>query len=175
MEKLPKDVVELITNKLSPKDFLSYCNSEIGEHFCINKGIWLRRLQKDFGPFLKKSEYSENPRYVYLQLIGRIAIVAENITNIIMKDFGIKVSRFFPKDYTEYLEKFSVKYLMNLLNLFDFQDLDSFFEIIGSYVWKETSWEYSNMPKDSWTNKIENEVFKFIKEMMNIYLFGKLS
>ena len=43
MDKLPKDVVELITNELTPREFFNYCKSEVGQEFCAKKEIWLRR------------------------------------------------------------------------------------------------------------------------------------
>ena len=46
MDKLPKDVVELITNRLTPREFFNYCKSETGREFCERREIWLRRIEK---------------------------------------------------------------------------------------------------------------------------------
>lgn len=107
-----------------------------------------------------------------LQLITKLARTAEHITNIILKNHGRKHLRFFPKKFLEYQERFVVKYLINLLNTFDFEDLEFIYDI-APYVWKETSWEHSEVEveeayKEWWNPKFQDEVFEFIKET---YLF----
>ena len=111
MDKLPKDVVELITNKLTPREFFNYCKSETGQEFCSRKEIWLRRIEKDFGFLIQGinkdiilSDYKIDPKKTYLELFVKTSTAAEKIKNNIIrnirKDF---FARFIRDNYIENL------------------------------------------------------------------------
>ena len=103
MNKLPKDVVELITNKLTPGEFFNYCKSEVGQEFCTKKEIWLRRIEKDFGVLLRgrnkdflllDHRVKENPKKEYLELFTSTSETAEEIVNRILQRLGNKFLNF---------------------------------------------------------------------------------
>ena len=95
MNKLPKDVVELITNKLTPREFFNYCKSEAGKEFCERKEIWLRRIQKDFGFLLEGrnkdrilANHKTDPKISYLELFLNTSQAAEELKEKVLQNIG---------------------------------------------------------------------------------------
>ena len=128
MDKIPKDVVELITNKLTPREFFNYCKSDVGQEFCERKEIWLRRIYKDFGFLLKGRNkdfllldylVTENPKKEYLELFSSTSEMAEEIVEKILQRFGNKFLKFLKEDYKETLYKFLFDYLLKMINEID--------------------------------------------------------
>ena len=85
MEKVPKDVIEKITNELSPRDFINFCNSDTNKTFCERKDIWDRRLKKDFGFLLSRLQYTENTRNTYLSLFLKTSKATEKLIEAVKK------------------------------------------------------------------------------------------
>ena len=69
MEKLPKDIIISIVLELSPKDLFHFCKTCKKNNVLDTKSFWLRKLQKEYGPF---EIIVENPKEIYKQKYLRI-------------------------------------------------------------------------------------------------------
>ena len=179
METLHKDVVELITNKLSPKDFVNYC--KVLKGICLNKDIWTRRLRKDFPYLFRDSsetyflkikyfkgpeifDFRRDPKRAYLALITHTFETAEYITRRILDALGREFQDFLRPDYKEYVENFFVKYLLEAIN-FDEKEFDSV-----EYFYYNNEWEnfipslyLNNERSDYWVESIQSLFDDYIK------------
>ena len=65
IETIPKDVVEKITNELSPTDFVNFCSNNYS--ICNFNEVYFRRMQKDF-PFVIEyyPDINKNAKYIYI-------------------------------------------------------------------------------------------------------------
>ena len=175
MDKLPKDVVELITNKLTPREFFNYCKSETGQEFCSRKEIWLRRIEKDFGFLIQGinkdiilSDYKIDPKKTYLELFVKTSTAAEKIKNNIIqnirKDF---FATFIRDNYIENLYEFFFTYLLRMLNHIKFyKDFDEIADEVYLYFrdfddWKNYLPVYNSYISDMWNEEIEDVAWKY--------------
>ena len=132
METVPKDVVELITNKLSPEEFLNYCKSEIGKKFCANNDIWARRIQKDFGNLLQGRnkdklfvERKSDPKKAYLEFFTKTSKAAEELSDTIYHYMGEKFTKFLKKKYKLHLYQNYFDFLIKIVNEIDIDNFES--------------------------------------------------
>ena len=152
MNKLPKDVVELITNKLTPRDFINYCKSERGQEFCSKKEIWLKRIQKDFGFLLEGknkdfllSNYQIDPKQAYLNLFISTSSATEEITSNILLLIGNDFLKLLKDSYEENLYNFFFQYMLKMINRIILpQEEDEEFDIstvTNDYFWDHSGWD----------------------------------
>ena len=189
MDKLPKDVIELIINKLTPREFFNYCKSETGQEFCSRKEVWLRRIQKDFGILLKGknkdiifSDYKTDPKKVYLELFVKTSAAAEKIKRNILERIGQYFLENFTKgDYAENLYNFFFTYLLRMLNHIDIQDGDqddsddeesssergdtAYSYFMDFDEWKKYLPLYNYDLLEMWSNVIGNVLSEYANEM----------
>ena len=132
METVPKDVVELITNKLSPEEFLNYCKSEVGKKFCANNDIWARRIQKDFGNLLQGRnkdklfvERKSDPKKAYLEFFTKTSKAAEELADTIYHYMGEKFTKFLKKKYKLHLYQNYFDFLIKMVNEIDVDNFES--------------------------------------------------
>ena len=185
MNKLPKDVVELITNKLTPREFFNYCKSEEAREFCERKDIWLRRIQKDFGFLLEGKnkdiffpDFTIDPKKSYLELFIKTSSAAEEIKDNILQNIGKYFLLNFTKDnYIGNVYNFFFNYLLRMLNHIDVDledDDDENYEEVGDqvirYFWDFDEWKkylpvyHSNM-SDMWSEEIVDVLAKYAIEI----------
>ena len=89
METLPKDMIEYMTNQLSPPDLILFCASEVRpnvKQICDDNDFWIRRWNKDF-EYLKYEipNYLQNPKQSYLALFSKISEGAEELSDLFLK------------------------------------------------------------------------------------------
>ncbi len=165
MDKLPKDVVELITNKLitnklitnklitnklTPREFFNYCKTETGQQFCLKKEIWLRRIQKDFGFMLEEKNgdklllnYQAEPKQAYLNLFIITSAASEEITGKILQHLGKDFLKFMKDDYEENLYEFFFNYLLTMLIEIDVDDkYDTSGGAVYDQLFASPEWQY---------------------------------
>ena len=149
MEKIPKDVVELITNKLTPKEFFNYCKSETGQEFCSRKEIWLRRIEKDFG-FLNDNiksvvlaDYKVDPKRSYLDFFVKTSEAAEEITSNILKHFGERFLKHFMRSgYPEYMYEFFFDLkIINESYKIDGNNQQDLKYLVKEFLWSDNEWQ----------------------------------
>jgi hypothetical protein len=139
MENVPKDVVELITNKLSPDEFLNYCKSKMGKKFCNNKDIWTRRIKKDFGVLLESrnndkllADRKSDPKKAYLDLFSKVSKAAETMVDEVYHRLGENFTKFLKKKYKAHLYQNYFDFLVNIISKIDSNNiLDSVMIYIG--------------------------------------------
>ena len=190
MNKLPKDVVELITNKLIPREFFNYCKSETGQEFCARKEIWLRRIHKDFGFLLEGKngnrillEYTADPKKSYLELFLKTARSAEEIQEKVLEHIGKVFQQFLKEDYNEKLYNFLFQYLLKMIDVLDISKNDDtdiyymndneIYYMTSEYTWENV--EYFNyLPKmydadvnHFWNEEIQPVIAKYAIEIFN--------
>ena len=177
MNKLPKDVVELITNKLSPREFFHYCKSDEAQEFCARKEIWLRRIQKDFGFLLEGKnkdklliDYRHDPQRVYLNIFIKTSTAAEQILEKILENLGDKFLKFMREDYKTNLYDFLFNYLLKMVN--ELHTLEEEYKIdtasiTREYVFENRNWEeylpsmYRSELYEFWDDEIANTAEKY--------------
>ena len=91
MEKVPKDVGEMITNELTPQEFINFCVSNLAPNFrklCNNPEIWSRRFSKDFGFLvIYFDDLSTNAKQRYLAIFSKISKQVEKVMNLVLGAF----------------------------------------------------------------------------------------
>ena len=160
MEKLPKDVVELITNKLTPREFFNYCKSDTGKEFCEKKEIWLRRIQKDFGFLLEGNNkdfllvnYETDPKQAYLDLFSKTSRAAEQITEKILESLGKDFLNFLRDDYEKTMYELFFNYLLKMVNVLDILHTNCVYYLAYEYAGENSDWQ------------------KYLPELYNVKLF----
>lgn len=168
MKNLPKDVVELITNKLSPKTFFNFYKSEIG----LKNDIWVRRIEKDFGILLRGKNkytfrnYKVNPKQSYLNLFVKTSTAVEQITRIVLDSLGEVFLKFMRNDYKETVYDFFFNYLLEMLN-----EIDTIYEnnihVEARYYFSEfTEWkDFFPVSGSSDAYDIEDIIEKYSQEI----------
>ena len=180
MDKLPKDVVELITNRLTPREFFNYCKSETGQEFCSRKDIWLRRIEKDFGFLLEGKNkdfllrnYKNDSKKTYLELFMKTSWAAEEIKNNILQNIEhYFLTNFTKENYPETLYNFFFSYLLRMLNHIDLEnddDEDSEDEDqVYMYFWSFDEWKkyipFNNEMTDMWNEQIGSVIANYATE-----------
>jgi hypothetical protein len=182
MDKLPKDVVELITNKLSPREFFNYCKSDVGQKFCLKREIWLRRIDKDFGSLLegKNAEqifpnYKNDPNKSYLELFLKTSRAAEEIKEKFLYNLGSDFVEFIGDKYRQSLFDFFFTYLLKMLNVLEISKAFFIRNIsieASEYVWDvDRDWKkylpklYNSQLGDFWDEEMGNSVKKYALEV----------
>ena len=182
MDKLPKDVVELITNKLTPREFFNYCKSETGQEFCERREIWLRRIHKDFGFLLEGKngnrillEYIADPKQSYLELFLKTSRVAEEIQEKVLEHIGKDFQQFLKEDYNDKLYNFLFQYLLKMINSFDISksnDEDIYY-LTQEYAWENEDYlkylpqMYAADVKHFWFEEEQSIRAKYAIEIFN--------
>ena len=148
MDTLPKDVVELITNKLTPREFFNYCKSEIGQQFCSRKEIWARRIEKDFGFLLRGRNkdllllnYQIDPKLAYLSLFTKTSFAAETIKANILKILGVPFTKLMREDYPSMLYEFFFAYLLEMINELNTSNINNIYFLSNTYLWEHREWQ----------------------------------
>ena len=184
MDKIPKDVVELITNKLTPREFFNYCKSETGQEFCERKEIWLRRIRKDFGFLLEGKngnrilpEYTADPKQSYLELFLKTARVTEEIQEKALEHIGKDFQQFLKEDYNEKLYNFLFQYLLKMINVLDISKTtndEQIYYLSGEYAWENVEYlkylpqMYSADVKHFWSEEIQELLAIYAIEIFNL-------
>ena len=116
--QIPRDVIEMMTNNLSPQDLINMCVSDARPDFkylCDSNDFWVRRWEKDFKFLMSSSFYNKtDTKNKYLQLFAAISKGAEKMVKIILEQFG-DFSKFLNKEYRETLYNFFYKQILNTL------------------------------------------------------------
>ena len=183
MDKLPKDVVELITNKLTPREFFNYCKSEMGQEFCSRKEIWLRRIQKDFGFLLEGRnkdlvlpDYSIDPKRSYIELFLHTSRATEEIQEKVLAHIGPDFQQFLKEGYINTLYNFLFQYLLKMINSLDISDKindQDIFYLSNEYAWENEDYlkylpqMYSSDVKHFWNGEIQPLLAKYAIETFN--------
>ena len=104
IETIPKDVVEKITNELSPGDFVNFCSNNYS--MCNSNEVYFRRMQKDF-PFLIQyyPDINKRAKNIYLEIFSGISRVAEESVNLLLNNLG-ELSKYFQKSFREDIYSF---------------------------------------------------------------------
>ena len=179
METVPKDVVELITNKLSAKDFLNYCASETGKQFCSNKGIWSRRIQKDFGFLLqgRNNKYllvgrETDPRQAYLDLFTNTSKTAENLVVEILGGLGQHFAKFLKDEYKEELYTIFFNFLLKMINEIEPESEDEIEDYAIEYFWDHRrQWQtllpylYQESGNHIWSDKTGGLIISYAEQV----------
>ena len=186
MDKLPKDVVELITNELSPREFFNYCKSETGQKFCARKDIWLRRIQKDFGFLLEGRNkdrilvnYATDPKESYLELFLKTSRTAEYIKEKVLEHIGEDFQQFLKEDYKDKLYNFLFQYSLKMINSLNMSDIsgkinENLHYLTGEYVWENEDYlkylpqMYSSDVKHFWNEEIQFVLERYAIEIFNL-------
>ena len=183
MNKLPKDVVELITNKLTAREFFNYCKSETGQEFCERKEIWLRRIQKDFGFLLEGrnkdrilANHKVDPKKSYLQLFLHTSQAAEELKEKVLENIGDDFQEFMKDNYEEKLYDFFFNYLLKMINIlhisagYDYGDLRS---LTQQYTWENDNWHkyiprlYHSQLQNFWNEEIGEVLGDYAVDIFN--------
>ncbi len=82
MERLPKDVRELISKELSIRDFLNYCTST--SDMCSDD-IWRRRAEKDYQYLIRYVNINNTYKQKYLYITKVIFNFIDTLWNIFFK------------------------------------------------------------------------------------------
>ena len=187
METVPKDVVELITNKLSAKDFLNYCASETGKQFCSNKGIWSRRIQKDFGFLLqgRNNKYllvgrETDPRQAYLDLFTNTSKTAENLVEEILGGLGQHFAKFLKDEYREELYMVFFNFLLKMLNEIKPKSDNDVAAYALDYFWDHRQWrtllpylyQEARIGNRIWSDEIGGLVMSYATEVFRSAKFS---
>ena len=183
MNKLPKDVVELITNKLTPREFFNYCKSETGQEFCSRKDIWLRRIQKDFGFLLEGRNkdlilvnYQVDSKRSYLELFSHTSQAVEEIQEKVLAHIGKDFQQFLKEDYINTLYNFLFQYLLRMINSLDISkttDDEQIYYLCSEYTWENEDYlkylpqMYSSDVKHFWNEEIQPILAKYAIEIFN--------
>ena len=148
MNKLPKDVIELITNKLTPRDFFNYCESDAGQEFCAKKEVWIRRIQKDFGFLLEGKNkhlllvnYETDPKQAYFSLFTKTSNAAETIKVNILEVLGRPFVKLMKDNYPLLLNEFFFNYLLKMINQLDTSNIQDMERQTNIYFWKYSNWQ----------------------------------
>ena len=182
MNELPKDVVELITNKLTPREFFNYCKSEVGQEFCSRREVWLRRIEKDFGFLLKGGNaerilvnYKTDPKKSYLELFLKTSLAAEEIKENILYNLGSEFVELVGDKYRQNLFDFFFNYLLKMLNVLEISNVFFIRNIklaASDYVWDvDRDWKkylpklYNTQLGDFWDEEMGDSVSKFALEV----------
>ena len=178
MDTLPKDVVELITNKLTPREFFNYCKSETGQQFCSRKEIWLRRIQKDFGFLLQGRNkdfllrnYQTDPKQAYLSLFTKTSFAAETIKANILKILGIPFTKLMRDDYPSMLYEFFFDYLLKMINELDTTHIDDVDLLSNRYLWEHREWKiflpgmFGEEIRHTWNIEIGDVIYGYVEQI----------
>ena len=143
METLPKDIVEYITNKLSPQDFLAFSISYPDVY--RSKEIFIRRIQKDF-PYLIKQEINSREKYIRIfykfhnvsnelcfEILETYGEVQKYLTMEYKKDISVALYEIFTKGFSVFYksvenlieENFDTSYKTTIKNM----DMDKLFNL----------------------------------------------
>ena len=114
MEIIPKDVVEKITNELSPQDFINYCRS-MKSSVCKSNEVFFRRMQRDF-PFMNFSSSRNDAKKVYLKIFSEFSEIAEKVTKITLDANGESFSKYLTLEYKKDLYLFYYRAILNTIN-----------------------------------------------------------
>ena len=184
MDKVPKDVVELITNKLTPREFFNYCKSETGQEFCARKEIWLRRIQKDFGLLLEGrnkdrilANHKTDPKKSYLELFLHTSQAAEELKEKVLQNIGNPFLRFVKDEYWEVIFDFFFDYLLEMINVLEIAtgDTDNSIRVLAQgYSWQSPRKWHAYLPKlyntelsDFWEEEIGEVLANYAIEIFN--------
>ena len=179
MDTLPKDVTELITNKLTPREFLNYCKSETGKEFCSRKEIWARRIEKDFGFLLQGRNkhllllnYETDPKQAYLSLFTKTSKAAETIKDNILEILGIPFIKLMKNDYPSMLYEFFFDYLLKMINVLDTSDIDDVDLLSNEYLWQHREWQnflpekmFGGEISHMWNRAIGDVIYDYVDEV----------
>lgn len=121
MDILPKDLIEKVTNELSPIDLITYCKSNIKntkiKEVCNSNDFWYRRFQRDF-PSLLSAEYFDNGKLqkeskrIYLKIFSIISKLTEDSVDKILESLGENFLRFM------LVEKYKKELYLKLFNTY---------------------------------------------------------
>jgi len=77
--RIPKDIAELVTNKLNSSEFLQYVEIEEAEGKEHSSDFWIRRLRKDFAPLFAKNaiELKEAREKLEIPLVKEMKVELE--------------------------------------------------------------------------------------------------
>ena len=178
-----KDVIELITNKLTPRQFFHYCKSDEAQEFCSKKEIWLRRIEKDFGFLLEGKNkdkllfgYRDDPKRVYLNIFITTSTAAEQILEKILENLGNTFLKFMRDDYKTNLYDFLFNYLLKMVNelhILEEEYKNDTASIAREYVAKNRNWEeylpsmYTSELHEFWDDEIANTAEKYAISMFH--------
>ena len=178
MDTLPKDVVELITNKLTPREFFNYCKSETGQQFCSRKEIWLRRIQKDFGFLLQGRNkdlllrnYQIDPKQAYLSLFTKTSFAAETIKANILKILGVPFTNLMKDAYPSTLYEFFFDYLLKMVDELDTTHIDDVDLLSNRYLWENREWKnflpgmFGEEIRHTWNIEIGDVIYGYVEQI----------
>ena len=179
MNTLPKDVIELITNKLTPREFFNYCKSETGQQFCSRKEIWVRRIENDFGFLLRGRNkdllllnYQIDPKQAYLSLFTKTSFAAEAIKANILKILGVPFTKLMREDYPSMLYEFFFHYLLKMINELDTTHIENVYILSNNYLWKHREWlhllpekMFGGIMSQMWNAEIGDVAYNYVNEV----------
>lgn len=148
IEKIPKDVVEKITNELTSQDFVKFCQNDYA--VCKSNDVFYRRIQKDF-PFLLNyfDDLSTNSKQIYLKTFSTFSQTAEYLVAQIMNSYG-NFAKQLNSDYEKnmYLFIFNIlietfEFLLNYYTTLPIRDDLEFFEVVSD-VFYNSYYEFKN-------------------------------
>ena len=118
VKQIPRDVIEMMTNNLSPQDLINMCASDARPDFkylCDSNDFWIRRWEKDFKFFMSSSFYNKtDAKNKYLQMFAAISKGSEGMVKSIFEQFG-DFGKFLNKEYKDTLYNFFYKQILNTL------------------------------------------------------------
>jgi hypothetical protein len=173
METLPKDLVNKLTEELSPQDLISFCKSQLHpnvKRVCNSNDFWKQRFFKDFSFLIRYFPNLEiNAKQIYIQLFSKISKKAEEIVEIVLDAFE-DFKRFLTKEYKDILYNHFYNSILNsikeLIDRSEDNKVDEF-EIVDVAENIGHSFGALSPPYFSDSTRVENELNDFWR-----YLIG---
>lgn len=182
LSNLPKDIIEKITNELSPSDLINFCSSKIDgkvEAMFNSNDFWLRRIKKDgFDKMLSNMRnMKENAEKRYLDLLSKILERVEEITDNIMNLYG-DFKKFLIVNYRETIYKVCYEYTIQCLNYCITSSQDSNINSIDDLNDYITNFTYDYIEekfRPLFPTQIYNEVFSNLyNDVITNYKFNTM-
>ena len=119
MEKLNRDEINLIANKLTPIELIYFCNSNISKNICNSNEFWYRRFLSDYYFLIQYiPDLKENAKQRYLDIFRIFSKNIEDNISYIKRIFGKfyqNLSDDYKKRLQENIYRFSMQYFIDIL------------------------------------------------------------